>query len=389
MTVPQICEQFKITPNIYYNLVERLGVVHPKKALAARLAAITKEEFLKCLNSGMSVAEICKHFDISSSGYYHLIHKFEIKTATKQNIENIESIKKEDIERLIKAGKSNSEIAETLNISLSALTSLISKFGIVTKGIQSRQNISHITKERLQELVDSSKPVKEICEILQIPVRTYSRLVKQFGIITERQRAKEHIASITREQLQSLVNEGLSIDEICKRLKINKTAFYRLLKQLKVNYNYAHHHNEILIPKSVLQAKAKSGETTKEISDSLGIAVTTYHAKAKAAEVKTVLRDAIDTLDNITFEMFQNAINKCKSVKKVCETLNITKANYHALLQKYNVETPFRRLVAQNANTSAAKILEMRTAGKSVNEICLELNISKNSYRRILNKESS
>lgn len=386
MTVPQICKKFKITQSVYYNLVERLGVVHPIKASAARLAAITKEEFLDCLNSGMSVSETCKHLHVSSSGYYQLIHKFEIKTGTMQSIENIESIKKEDIEILINAGKSNPEIAEKLNITLSALNSLIAKFGIVTKHIQTRQNISLITKERLQELVNSGKPVKEICEILRISVRTYSRLVKQFGIATERQRAKEYLSSITRETLQTLVNEGLSVSEICQRLKINRSAFYRLLKQFKINYNYAHHYNEILIPKSVLQDKAQSGETTKEIANSLGISVGTYHIKAKQAEVKTVLRDSIDTIADISFETFQNAINKCKSVKEVCRTLNITEMNYNSLMHKYLVDTPQRCSSSAIANVTAEQIQKMRAAGKSVRDICSELYISQSSYYRILNK---
>lgn len=385
-TIPQICEQFKITQSVYYNLAERLGVVHPKKLVAMRLSEITKNEFLDCLNSGMSVDEICKHLKITSSGYYSLIKKFNVKTAIKESIEKIKAVKKEDIVRLLQEGKSNTEIAKILRIKDSMLTSLIAKFGIETKHIKSRRNIALITKEKLQELVSSGKSVKEICEVLNIPERSYSRLVRQFGVITERQKARKHLASITRETIQALVDEGLSVSEISKRLKVNNSTFYRLLKQLKVNYIYVHHNNEIVIPKHVLQAKAKSGETTKEISDSLGIAPTTYHLKARAAEVKTVLRDSIDTLDNISFEEFQSVVNKCKSVKEICETLHITKANYFALMHKYKVETPYRRAVASVAATSAEQIRDMRATGKSVRDICLELHISEGSYHRILRK---
>lgn len=388
-TVPQICEHFKITQNIYYSLVERLGVVHPQKIAAARLASITEKEFLDCLNSGMSVDAICKKLNISSSGYYELISKFNIQTSAKKNIAHLATIKKEDIENLLNAGKSSSEIAAILKIPSSALTSLISRYGIVTKNIQSRQQISQISKEKLQELVSSEKSVNEICELLKIPVRTYSRLVKLFEIKTKRQMAKEHLASISRESLQRLVDDGFSVKEICKILKINSATFYILLKRLKIDYKYTHHYNEIVIPESVLQKKAQSGESTKEISASLGIAVNTYHKKAKTAGVKTVLRDSLDKLASISKEQFQAAVNRFKSIEAVCDSLNITRANYFALMHKYNVTTDARRSMDLIGKVNAAQILEMRASGKSVKDICYELNISKSSYNRIMRKSKN
>ena len=149
-------------------------------------------------------------------------------------------ITKEQILELRESGRKYSEILKELGISEDTYNTLLAKFGIVTEFQKAKQNIAQITKEKLQALVESGQSVKKICEELNIPVRTYSRLLDKFGLVTGRKAAKKHIASITPEMLQTLLDKGRSKLEICERLKINDAMFYRLLKRFNIKYNYLH-----------------------------------------------------------------------------------------------------------------------------------------------------
>lgn len=383
-SVPKICEMFKITANAYYKLVERLGITHPKKQLEQRAASITEEQIRKCLEEGLSVNKICEVLKITSGIYYKLLNKFNIQTARKASINHNSSITKEQLQKLIDSGKPLKEILKELQINEATYNTLIAKFGIVTEAKQAKQRIAAISKEKLLELVQSGKSVKEICEGLNIHERTYSRLLDKFGISTQRKEAKQKLGAITAKELQELVDMELSIDEICQILQISKPNFYKLLKRLKIQYNYQHHYGEIKISPERLQEVSQSGKTTAEIAKELGIAVTTYHEKAKLARIQTLLRGSIDRISEISIEEFQRAINSGMSVNEICSKFNITIANYSALIRKHNLSTPQRVSISRNAGVSAEEILKLKQAGKSVAEICKTLNISESTYRRIL-----
>lgn len=251
---------------------------------------------------------------------------------------------------------------------------------------ESKEKIASITYERLDTLVKSGKKVKEICAILGIPERTYSRLLDKFGIITPRKEAKNRINSITAEELQKLVDDGLSIDEIVRKLQIDKAMFYKLLKRLHINYDYQHHVGEIRIPPEVLRQMTKSGKNTAQIAAELGISQGTFHQKAKCANVKTILRDSIDTISSVSKEEVQSLIDKGLKQDEICKKLNITRVNFIALMRKYNLQTPQKRSMDIISRISKQQLLDLRAQGKMIKEICKLLSISLSTYRRIINR---
>lgn len=313
------------------------------------------------------------------------LHTTPIFHGRKEAIIHNASITKNQLISLLDAGKSLKEITRELQITDTTYLELLAKFGIKTKMQEAKDNISLITSEQLQRLVLSGKKVKEICEELNIQERTYSRLLDKFGIMSPRKAMKAHVATITADMLQNLVDEGFSPTEISEKLKIGVDMFYKLLKRLNINYNYQHHSNEVKISPQILAEMAESGKTTTEIASELGISGTTYHAKVKAANIKTVFRDSIDTIAAITKERIQELINKGLKIAEICQILNITNANYIALLRKYNLQTRQRQSSFVISAISKQQILELRDAGKSVKEICQQLHISQSTYRRILN----
>lgn len=333
---------------------------------------------------GFSVAQICESLGITPQAYYYWIKKLDIQTPYRAAVKRNSTITKEQILELHKSGKKYTEILKELGVSEDVYNTLLAKYGIVTDYMREKKNIAEITKERLQGLIQNGLPVKKICEELNIPERTYSRLLDKFGILTGRKAAKKHIASITGEMIQGLLDKGCSKPEICERLKINDSMFYRLLKRFNIKYNYLHNAHEVKIPKARLEELANSGKTTEEIAKELGIAVTTFHEKVKAAGVKTVFRESIDRIMSVPKEDIQKALDSGMSVKEICAKFGISEVNYSVLIRKYNLETSQRMSSAVIAGVTKEQILALRKAGKKVDEICKELNISKSTLRRIL-----
>ncbi len=352
----------------------------------ANIRKITKDDFLEVLNSGLSVSQNCSKLNVSETKYYKLLKGFDIKTQRMKTIERNLTITKEQIQDLLNAGKKYNEILKELNITADTYNGLLLKYNIKTELMRSKEKISNITKEQIEELLQSGKKVKEICAILNIPEKTYTRLINKFGIITERKKSKIHLASITAEKLQKLVDNKLSVSEICENLKINKEAFYKLLKQLDIKYDYQHHYNEILIPERVLRTAAGLNKTTRETAEDLNIAVTTYHQKTKAAHVPTLLRNSIDNIALVSRDELQQAVNSGLTIKQICEKFKIKRTNYKALIEKYNISTPQRDAIARNAGITAEQFLTLSKSGKAVKEICNELGISESTYRRLKRK---
>ncbi len=248
-----------------------------------------------------------------------------------------------------------------------------------------KQHIASIT-ERFKEIA-GTMPVKEVCKELQITERTYSRLINSCEIVTERKKAKLRAQALTHDILQELVDSDLNKKEICELLEINASLFYRKLKELDVEYHYQHHHGERKFPKEVLEKVQRIARNLKEAADNLGMAVTTYQGKVKNAGVKTVFRDVIDKLNSIDPVEFQEAVNKLP-IKEVCKKFDITRANYTALIRRYNTKTPMRVSVERCAGTTKEMLLKDRAEGKLIKTICAERGISKTTYRRIINGES-
>lgn len=384
LSVPQICQELKLTAYSYYKLARELGIKNLKSAIKEQNASVSKEQLVKLINEKLSVKEICEKLGITQSAYFSLIKKLNIQTAQKEAKTRNSLITKEQLTELLQAGKSAAEIRKELSISETTYMFLLKKFGIETQYALQKQHIASITKEQLLKFINQNKTVKEICEELKIPERTYSRLLCKYGITTAKKESKANINNISQKTLQRLVDKGLSVNEICQELNINITAFYKLLKRLNINYIYAHHHGEIIINKKVLESLAKSGKPVKEISSELGIGMTTYNEKAKVAKIKTKFRDSIERISSIPKEDLQKALDNGMTISEICQKYKITKTMFKSLRDKYNLSTPQKRAIERIAQITKDDILKLRAEGKTMNEISKELQISKSSLQRIL-----
>ena len=383
--IEDFCKKFNLTVNAYYNYIDRYGL--RSYIVGANRRAVTKEQLQELVDKKLSIDEICEQLNIGKNAYFGLLQKFNILTEYKSNKLNVQNITREQLVELINNGKTNPEIAEQLGISQPTLQRLIGEFHIKTKYLQSKKIISSISKEQLQELVNSGKSTAEICKELNIPIRTYSRLISQYGIMTKTRQAKKHLSSIKKEELQQLVDEGLTKEEICRKLKLaGESTFYILLKRLNIRYNYRHHIGEINIPRGDLQKVVDEWESVQDIQDKLKISDSAFYEKSRLAKVKTVLRDSIDRLKNLNIQDIQEMMDMGATPKEICEMYDLTPALYNSLIRKYNLVSSLKRKYKDVQSITKEQLETLINSGKRTKDICEELNISSNTYQKLLNK---
>ena len=384
-SIEDICKKFNLTVNAYYNYINNYNL--RSYIVGANRKAVTKEQLQKLVDNNLSIDNICEQLGIGRDAYYELLQKFNIITEYKNKKLNIANITKDQLTSLIESDRTYSEICEELGISQSTLGKLILDFKIDTKILQTKKIVSGITKEQLQELVDSGKSNAEICKELNIPIRTYTLLTNKFGIVTDMRRAKINISNITKEELQSLVDAGFTREEICKKLNLSgEGVFYKLLKRLNIQYDYRNHAGEIIIPKKDLQRVVNEWESYQDIQEKLNISDTTFYEKTKAEKIKTVMSDSIEKIKSLNIKEIQKKLDSGATPKEICDMFDISLSMYSSLIRQYGLVSNAKRKKLSVKSITKEQLETLITRGKTTKEICQGLNISVKTYMRLLKK---
>lgn len=378
-SVLEICNYFKITTTAYYNLLNKFDLRNYMHGASSKV--ITKKTLQELVDNKIPVDEICKRLSISQSVYYKLLQKLDIQTEYKKSKARVAKVTKENIINLIESGKTYPEIAEILGIAQPTLQRLITRFKISTKILEKRKAMDNVTKEKLEELIESGKSVNEICKELNISVRNYSTLVNRFGIMTDFRKNRANSLSITKDNLQELVDKGLTAKEIYETLNISDSVFYHLLKRLGINYNYKHHANLKDIPKNKLEQTVKEWESQAKAEEELDISASTFNYKAREAKVETVLSGSIDRLQKLGSkkEKIQRYLDEGATPQEICEMYDIPPVMYHSLIRKYNLVSAAKKKFDSTKTITGAQLEQLLKSGKSKTEICEELGISRNT----------
>ena len=385
VAIEDICKKFGITTNAYYLYIQRYNLRN--YIVGASRKAVTKEQLQELVDKKVPIEEICKILNISASAYYALLQKLNVITEFKAHKLKAKSVTKEQLESLMNSGKNNSEICEQLGISQSTLLRLIIDFKIDTKILQTKKIVSTVTKEQIQALIDSGKSNAEICEELKIPVRTYVDLTNKFGIVTKYRQAKKTISNVSKEELQQLVDAGYTRKEICEILDLSgESTFYRLLKSLGINYPYQHHINEIKIPKKNLQRVVEEWESIQDIQEKLNVSISAFYQKSKAAKVKTVLSDSFEKLKSADAKKIQEDLDNGATRKEICDKYNLTPNLYKDLVRLYGLISKTKKKSIDIQSITKKQLENLILSGKRTKEICKELDITVTTYMKLLKK---
>ena len=182
---------------------------------AGKKVVITKEKILELRKTAKSEKEVYQALGVSMATYYNWLKKLGISSKLENYQSELSKISQEKFEELLKNRTSVDAICKIFKITTTAYYNLIDKFGLREKYIVGASRKA-VTKEKLQELVEMQMPIDDICKELNIGKDAYYDLLKQFDIRTRAKIERGRVESITKIQLETLINQGKSYDEIVK-----------------------------------------------------------------------------------------------------------------------------------------------------------------------------
>lgn len=145
----------------------------------------------------------------------------------------MELSKEKIIELYIKENISLKETAKLLGIGKTTLLSFNRK-NRITKNGESKSFA--ISKERLENLYNSGKTMKEICNIVGVSGVTLHKLFKKYGIKTKLENKMDIVSSITKDEiLKVYIEDNIILPDVAKKLGISETELIRLLKKFNIS----------------------------------------------------------------------------------------------------------------------------------------------------------
>jgi len=383
-TLDEIAKELGVSKATLHYQRKRLGIASELSEQKNKIKTITKEDILKYLSENKTRAEICEILNISETTYTKLLNKYNIVTAQKIATEHSKSISKEKLISMLDAKIPIMKICEELGISWSTFKKLTTEYGIQTKQMQTQARNATITMEQLTQLIEQGLSRDEICKRLGINRHTYNSKLNEFGIKSRLSLNKEKVASITQEQLEQLMSKAKSVKEICKELDISTGTYSRLLHK----FNIQGKRTSKISDETAKQFKEliEQNKSKEEICNQLHINTNTYFMICHELGIKTAAKQMEEHASTIDKENIISCLNQNMSVNEILETLSISKAVLRRLLIKFDIKTSWKAAREKVANVDEEKLKNLVEQGKSQTEITEALNISKGTYMNLLRK---
>ena len=326
-TMSDIANELNISYSSLHNFIDRFCITTKNKK------PIDKEKFAKMFELGFSKSDIKEEFDISENIYYKMIYKLNLSRTLNSSKNDINDISKEEFLDLINKNYSRNDICIRLNISKYTYRNLLRKYGIITSKIAINEHVNSITKEELNSLVDQGYKKEVICEILDISSGTYTKLMKKFKIPNYKIQERENIAQISQAELESLLAQ-MSPCAASKILNISTASVYRIMLKFGIHPSQ----------KQILQNKNYNDFTEEELKSKLLEII----PKNLSAEKKNIFEDIIYFAlgQNYTSENKELIINLIKLLEKI----NTNSASTDNSLNN-NIINEFYLLMQQDAES--------------------------------------
>lgn len=248
------------------------------------------------------------------------------------------------------------------------------------KTSQAKNKKAAAKKRKIVSMVKKGIPLKEISETLQVPLSTVyynSRSVtrKQSNVDVEKTQTR-------MLQVEKLDAEGKTTEEISSLLGITQNYVYKCRALAKKQKMTANKDSKVDAQSSKPETKTEQiirlsaeGKTIREICELLQVPKSTvYNARSDARKYGAVI-EATNPLETKTQQILRLGAEG-KRVNEICDLLQVTKT------MVYNARGDARKRGAETssinrAETKRQQIVRLSAEGKTTNEICALMGVSK------------
>ena len=261
----------------------------------------------------LPVSEISAMLGINRSTFYRKLKKLNIPYREKTD-DNFSSELKEQAESCFMDGDSVPVIAQKLQVNSRKIISLIRTLII----------------EKVTDLyMNSSKSVVEIIEEVGITKEFAYQILEQHSVSRRSSWTDEEAIVDNADQILLLLQEGITLDEIAKRLNVSRVKLARFVKE---------HSKKVLLQLYIIQQRPIS-----EICQILGIDKSVLYRWLKEREIKTkrqeVREETEELLDELTLAYLRlddfNAIRQRMHLSNARISVLLKKAGFELLSPQY------------------------------------------------------
>ena len=367
-----------------YNILDSITFSGVKKDIF-----IPKEKLEELIEQGKSNREIAKIFGISQYTCKRIMDEYGLNSKYAEQKKYVKSISEEQLKELVKKGYNSKQIGEELGIRRDTVKKLLTKFNLVTKLSENRDNIKNITKEKILSLIEQNLKVNEICKILGIGRSTYNSLINKFNIETVNKLSLKNVSDISEKEFRQLVDSGIQVEDICKKLGIARTTYSTLLKKYNIRtprlLNVEHVKT---IQQEDLQTLVELGENEEQIASELGVSSSAidnllrkYHIVRPDGKV---YKYNVPEFSKEELDDFIEMINNHVPIKEICKKFKINHYTYEILVKEHNIITPKQKKLNITKNITKEQLEKLIGQRKSVDEICKIFDISRRTYTNLL-----
>ena len=388
--------------------------------LKQKKSSETNEQIIKLLEQGKTISEIAHVCKLPKTYIYQKIKILQETGKLSQDIieqnpnlaylkKKKETINDESVIELFKQGKTHKEISKALGCDLSTTSQYIQILkdnGVITDDIinERKYNLAIIYKQ-LIELFRQGKTYRQIGDELgfnRTVISSKIQKLKEAGIIDDdiiSQRnsniayLKQKKLSETNEQIIKLLEQGKTIPEIVRTLKLTSSTIQRKIRVLQEtgklnqeiinkNPNLSYLKNKkVTINNDELIELFRQGKTHKEISKALG-----YTLPAISQYVQILKDNGVITNDIINERKSNLAIiysqlielfKQGKTYEEISATIGYSKTTISKIIQILKDDGVITNdiIIKRKSNLNAiySQLLELFEQGKTYKQIGNEL----------------
>jgi len=190
------------------------------------VSGIDKRELFELVNKGFSQKQIAKHYGIKNvAALTPLFKDLGIKvTASK-----VENISKFELESLLEAQMTLSEIADYYKVSPQYITARFKELGLKFPHCVSRDRV--ITVDEIMAGVSQGLTKNEIAHRHNVTLQKVSKLMREHNIKTRFEIENEKRTIVTLEELKEQLKTCRTKTEIARHLRVNDVYIVKLLKR--------------------------------------------------------------------------------------------------------------------------------------------------------------
>ena len=313
------------------------------------------------------------------------------------NINNETSTKKkfdhkflaEKIIELLDENKSVKEICSELGISVGLYCNILKEFDIQTKTKIVKKNKTNINLEAFIKDVLAQRPRYEILAKYNITEAQFYSLLKSNKIKSKLMIEKEVIKNITPEIFLEAIRSSSTKKEVCNKLGIKSTNTYNYLKlKFKIDENPVRKREkwENLSSKEKFEL-LDSEKSFDEIKDEFNISKNTIQVNRKIAGIKSPTVISRENAEKLDVQSLQNDINEgTTEIDELLKKYNISKGQFQVLLDRKLITTSQKKSRDLVASITKEYLQQIINESSSSREVYTKLGISKPTFYNLVTK---